>query len=60
MSKLLRWFTPLAALSLIIIILSGIYLMIFVVEPKDYVKAWVLPYGQMLLLKHISIHICPY
>ena len=29
--------------------------MIFVVEPKDYVKAWVLPYGQMLLLKHISI-----
>ncbi|MFZ7947214.1 MULTISPECIES: copper resistance D family protein [Bacillaceae] len=54
-SKFLRWFTPFAAFSLIIIILSGIYLMLFVVEPKDYVKSWALPYGQMLLLKHISI-----
>jgi copper resistance protein D len=54
-SKFLRWFTPLAVLCIIVIILSGIYLMLFVVEPKDYVKSWVLPYGQMLLLKHISI-----
>ncbi|SMQ84564.1 putative copper resistance protein D [Bacillus sp. OV166] len=54
-SKFLRWFTPFAVLCLIIILLSGIYLMLFLVEPKDYVKAWVLPYGQMLLLKHISI-----
>lgn len=54
-SKFLRWFTPFAAFCLIIIVLSGIYLMLFVVEPKDYVKAWALPYGQMLLLKHISI-----
>jgi putative copper resistance protein D len=54
-SKFLRWFTPFAVFCIIIIILSGIYLMLFVVEPKDYVKSWVLPYGQMLLLKHISI-----
>jgi len=54
-SKFLRWFTPFASICFIIIILSGIYLMLFIVEPKDYVKAWVLPYGQMLLLKHISI-----
>lgn len=54
-SKFLRWFTPFAVFCLIIILFSGIYLMLFLVEPKDYVKAWVLPYGQMLLLKHISI-----
>ncbi|MBV7504209.1 CopD family protein [Bacillus sp. sid0103] len=54
-SEFLKWFTPFAVLCLITIILSGIYLMLFIVEPKDYVKAWVLPYGQMLLLKHISI-----
>jgi copper resistance protein D len=54
-SNFFKWFTPLASLSLIIILVSGLFLMFFVVEPKDYVKAWVLPYGQMLLLKHISI-----
>jgi copper resistance protein D len=51
----LRWFTPFAIFCFIIIILTGLTLMFFVVEPKDYVKSWVLPYGQMLLLKHISI-----
>ncbi|MEH7120880.1 CopD family protein [Neobacillus vireti] len=54
-STFLRWFTPLAILCVLIIIFSGIYLMLFMVEPKDYVKSWSLPYGQMLLLKHISI-----
>lgn len=29
--------------------------MLYVVEPENYVKSWLLPYGQMLLLKHISI-----
>ncbi|MFD2442581.1 copper resistance D family protein [Bacillus sp. CGMCC 1.16607] len=54
-SKFLKWFTPLASICLIVILVSGLFLMFFVVEPEDYVKAWVLPYGQMLLLKHISI-----
>jgi copper resistance protein D len=54
-SKFLRWFTPLAFGCFIIIIASGLFLMLYVVEPKDYVKAWVLPYGQILFLKHISI-----
>ncbi|WP_026564123.1 copper resistance D family protein [Bacillus sp. UNC41MFS5] len=54
-SEFLRWFTPFAVFCIIIIIISGIYLMLFVVEPRDYVQTWVLPYGQMLLLKHISI-----
>lgn len=47
--------TPFGIISLIIIFISGLYLMSFVVELKDYVKAWVLPNGQKLLLKHISI-----
>jgi copper resistance protein D len=54
-SKFLRWFTPFAVVCIIIIILSGVTLMIYVVEPRDYVRSWVLPYGQMLILKHISI-----
>ncbi|MEH7013262.1 CopD family protein [Neobacillus niacini] len=54
-AKFLRWFTPFAILCIIIIIFTGLTLMINVVEPKDYVQSWVLPYGQMLLLKHISI-----
>lgn len=54
-SKFLRWFTPFAIFCLIIISGSGITLMIYAVKPKDYISSWVLPYGQMLLLKHISI-----
>lgn len=54
-SQFLRWFTPFAIVCVIIIGISGLILMFNVVEPKDYVKSWVLPYGQMLLLKHISI-----
>ncbi|MCM3601778.1 CopD family protein [Robertmurraya korlensis] len=54
-SKFLKWFTPFAVVSLVIIFISGFSLMKYIVEPKDYVSSWVLPYGQMLLLKHISI-----
>lgn len=54
-AKFLHWFTPFAIISILVIILSGVTLMIYVVEPKDYVRSWVLPYGQMLLLKHISV-----
>jgi copper resistance protein D len=53
--KFLRWFTPVALVSLLFVFISGFILMIYMVEPEDYVRAWVLPYGQMLLLKHISI-----
>lgn len=54
-SKFLRWFTPFAFGCLIMIFVSGILLMIYFVDPKNYISSWVLPYGQMLLLKHISI-----
>ncbi|MFJ5622599.1 copper resistance D family protein [Peribacillus loiseleuriae] len=53
--KFLRWFTPFAIVCLVVILISGFIMMVPIVEPKDYVKSWVLPYGQMLLLKHISI-----
>ncbi len=54
-SKVLRWFTPMALVCFILTIISGFILMFYVVDIKSYAKAWVLPYGQMLLIKHISI-----
>ncbi|OIK11839.1 CopD family protein [Bacillus sp. MUM 13] len=51
----LRWFTPFAILSLVLIFSSGLVLMFKIVEPREYFMSWALPYGQMLLLKHISI-----
>lgn len=51
----LRWFTPFAAACLTIVLISGVIVMLFIVDMKEYIDAWVLPYGQLLLLKHISI-----
>lgn len=51
----LKWFTPFSIGLLIVTAGTGLILMFFVVTPKDYTNSWVLPYGQMLLLKHISI-----
>ncbi|WP_299089366.1 CopD family protein [uncultured Metabacillus sp.] len=51
----LRWFTPLSIVLFLITTVTGILLMFFVFHPRDYANAWVLPYGQMLLLKHLSI-----
>ena len=51
----LRWFTPLSIGLVVLLTITGFSLMLFVVEPRDYVNSWVLTYGQMLLLKHISI-----
>ncbi|PLT33696.1 copper resistance D family protein [Bacillus sp. V5-8f] len=53
--RFLKWFTPFAVVSVVMIIISGLLVMFLIVEPDEYLKAWVLPYGQMLLLKHISI-----
>lgn len=53
--RFLPWFTPFAVSCMIVILISGVTVMLFVVDFKDYINAWVLPYGQMLLLKHISI-----
>lgn len=51
----LKWFTPFAMFCMAAIIASGIVIMFFFVEPEDYANSWVLPYGQTLLLKHLSI-----
>ncbi|WP_409288078.1 copper resistance D family protein [Peribacillus sp. SCS-37] len=53
--RFLRWFTPFAAASLVLIGLSGFLLMTFVINKGQYLHSWALPYGQILLLKHISI-----
>ncbi|PGS48719.1 copper resistance D family protein [Bacillus sp. AFS041924] len=54
-TNFLKWFTPLAVGCVLIIFVSGIVLMLKVVKIQDYTTAWLLPYGQMLLLKHITI-----
>lgn len=51
----LRWFTPFSIAMMAILIGSGIWLMLFFVAPADYASSWILPYGQLLLLKHLSI-----
>ncbi|WP_223587755.1 copper resistance D family protein [Neobacillus bataviensis] len=51
----LRWFTPLAMGCFIIIVISGFFLMFFVMKSGQYLNSWQVPYGRMLLLKHISI-----
>ncbi|MGM0898164.1 MAG: CopD family protein, partial [Bacillota bacterium] len=51
----LKWFTPFSVAMMIVLIGSGIWLMLFFVAPEDYASSWILPYGQLLLLKHLSI-----
>lgn len=49
----LRWFHPVAIISVLIVIGSGLYLMSGVTP--DLINSWVVPYGQALLIKHILI-----
>ncbi|WP_251028156.1 copper resistance D family protein [Bacillus sp. ISL-77] len=51
----LRWFTPVAITCLTVTIVTGLILMTFVVDINDYVRTWVLSYGQALLIKHLLI-----
>lgn len=51
----LRWFTPFSIAMMVVLIGTGIWLMLFFVAPEDYASSWVLPYGQLLLLKHLSV-----
>ncbi|PGT90715.1 copper resistance D family protein [Bacillus sp. AFS040349] len=51
----LKWFTPLSIILFLTVTITGIFLMFFVVEPRDYVNSWVITYGQVLLVKHLSI-----
>lgn len=51
----LKWFTPFAFGMVMVLLLSGIAVWLLFSNPADYAASWVLPYGQMLLLKHLSI-----
>ncbi|ANU27379.1 copper resistance D family protein [Planococcus versutus] len=53
--RFLSWFTPVALVCVAGVIASGVVIMFFFVAPADYTNSWALPYGQLLLLKHISI-----
>ncbi|WP_053374831.1 copper resistance D family protein [Paenibacillus sp. FJAT-27812] len=49
----LRWFSPVAIICVLVTLLAGIVLMSF--TTPEYLNAWMLPYGQMLLIKHLLI-----
>ncbi|CAM4132843.1 CopD family protein [Paenibacillus alkaliterrae] len=49
----LRWFSPVAVASVLVTLIAGLVLMSF--TTPDYINAWMLPYGQMLLMKHLLI-----
>lgn len=51
----LKWFTPFAFSLMAIILVSGVAVWLLFSKPADYAASWVLPYCQMLLLKHLSI-----
>lgn len=53
--KFLDWFTPFAFLCVGVLLGSGVVIMLFFVDLADYANSWALPYGQLLLLKHLSI-----
>ena len=51
----LKWFTPLAIVCFLTIAGTGLYLMTLVVNVNEYRDAWMVPYGQALLIKHLTI-----
>ncbi|MBM6617970.1 copper resistance D family protein [Bacillus suaedaesalsae] len=51
----LQWFSPLAIVCLLTVLLSGFFLMKLVVLPSEYSNSWALSYGQSLLIKHLFI-----
>jgi len=53
--RFLKWFSPVAIICFMSTIITGLMLMSFVVEYKDYLDSWMLPYGQSLLIKHLLI-----
>ena len=51
----LRWFTPVAIACFLTIAGTGFFLMTLVIDVNEYGDAWMLPYGQALLVKHLTI-----
>jgi putative copper resistance protein D len=50
-SAFLRWFTPTAIISVLVIMASGFFMMREIVP--EYYNSWMLSYGQVLLIKHL-------
>jgi len=51
--KFLSWYSPFAIANVLLVVMAGFTLMTF--TTPQYVSSWILPYGQMLLLKHLTI-----
>jgi putative copper export protein len=51
--RFLKWFTPFAILLVMLVMASGITVMLFAMDIRNYGNALMLTYGQMLFLKHI-------
>lgn len=51
----LKWFTPLAITCFLTIAGTGLFLMTLVIDVNEYADAWMIPYGQALLVKHLTI-----
>lgn len=51
----LKWFTPVALFCLATISATGLFIMTLAVEVEDYQNAWLMPYGQTILIKHLII-----
>jgi len=51
----LKWFSPVAITCFLVTVGTGLFLMSLVVDFKDYTNAWMLSYGQALLIKHLLI-----
>ncbi|MFF2480491.1 copper resistance D family protein [Paenibacillus sp. NPDC058071] len=51
--RFLSWFSPLAVVCFLITLAAGLVLMSF--TTPEYVNAWMLPYGQTLLIKHLLL-----
>ncbi|MEM5017966.1 CopD family protein [Metabacillus indicus] len=55
LQSFLKWFTPFAAVCFAVLTAAGLFVMNMMVDLRDYVQAWPLSYGQVILLKHLSI-----
>lgn len=51
----LKWFTPVALSCLALVIGSGIFIMNLAVDITEYQDAWMMPYGQAILIKHLLV-----
>lgn len=51
----LMWFTPIALTCFFIVIGSGFYIMSITIEITSYQDNWSVPYGMIILLKHLLV-----